>query len=103
LLTDEQKDELRKKFTADNQKLMDELAPLYVGRTCPFLGGECKGPACMVFLPTGEGNKITGGACSIPMSVSAIGSVVNMLGNVAGLIDRTAHLMSSQNPSRIIK
>ena len=74
---------MRLKVEANNEQLMRVLAPLYLGKYCPLIKDECEGPACGFFLPTGDGNKITGGACSIPLLASQAGPIADGLVQLA--------------------
>ncbi len=82
-MTDDQKQEIRTQVLKGNAQLMLVLAPLYLGKFCPLIKDECRGPECGFFLPTGEANKITGGACSIPLLASQAGPIADGLVQLA--------------------
>lgn len=80
-MTEQQKDEIRAKYKADNARMQDLLAPFYLGRACPWNQfKECVGMDCSAFqLMGGEGGKVSGGACCIPLAASQIGPIGNGL------------------------
>ncbi len=82
-MTDDEKNAVRAKVRANNEQMLQMLAPLYLGKWCPLIDNECKGPECGFFLPTGEGNRITGGACSIPLLASQAGPIADGLVQLA--------------------
>lgn len=94
-MTDEEKDTIRQKVQANDQRLAAGLAPLFLGKRCPWNGfKECLGPECVAFLPTSDQDesghvKITGGACSIPLIASQIGPLVGGLSALADQASRT--------------
>ncbi len=91
LLTDEKKDAIRAKVTADLEDLAEKTAPWYLGRFCPEFNGECKGPYCQKFLPTdmrGEG-KITGAACAVTLDAVQAASISNALSSIADVAARS--------------
>lgn len=90
-MTEAEQDEVRARVRANDEKLAQALAPLYLGKLCPVLQRECAGPSCMFFLPTGSDDqpgKITGGACSVPLIASQVGPIAGGLGGVAMGIER---------------
>lgn len=82
-MTEEDKDKIRAKVLASNAQMVEGLAPYYLGRFCPWFGGECKGPECTAFLLTGEGSKITGGNCAIPLIASQAAPIADGLVQLA--------------------
>lgn len=79
-MTEAERDAIRRKVIADDQKVGDRLALSFVGKFCPLLKDECKGPNCTFFLSIGgPDGKISGGACSIPLIASQIGPVADGL------------------------
>lgn len=94
-MTEVEREAVRTKVRADKQKLIDGLAPDYLGRFCPFTRDECKGPECMLFLPMGDGSKITGGACCIPQAAAQAGPIA------AGMFE-LASRVGNNGPSIIV-
>lgn len=88
--TDNEKNAVRVKVNADNERMMQALAPLYLGKYCPLAKEECHGPQCALFLPTGDANRITGGACSIPLFASQAGPIAAGLVQLAEASSRTS-------------
>ena len=83
-MTEAEKEVVRARVRQDNEKLMTALAPLYLGKKCwNNLEKECIGPECVGFLPTGEGNKITGGGCAAILAASQIGPIADGLVQLA--------------------
>lgn len=82
-MTEADREVIRAKVRADSRNIVEGLAPAYLAKLCPILGRECEGPMCMLFLPLGEGNKITGGSCSIPLLASQAGPIADGLSRLA--------------------
>lgn len=83
-LTDVQKDEIRAEATKNAAPLVDALAPLYLGRSCPLKnGGECDGPKCMMYAPLNDDpkqpQKITGGVCGILLGMNQLNELNNRM------------------------
>lgn len=83
MTNEEQQDVVRQQVLKNNAEIMRVLAPLYLGKFCPLIKDECRGPACGFFLPTGDENKITGGECSIPLLASQAGPIADGLVQLA--------------------
>lgn len=82
--TQAEQDAVRATVKANDAKLMRELAPLYLGKSCVFPGrGECLGPSCMGWLCTGDGNRITGGSCVGLLVASQVGPIADGLMQLA--------------------
>jgi len=86
-LTENQKEEVRAKVRADNEKLNEGLAFFYLGRACPISQEECVGMFCPWFLVNQEvqGNKrvILGANCSVPLLASQAGPIAEGLFQLA--------------------
>jgi hypothetical protein len=102
MLTEEQKQAIRTKVLADTEKLVDGLAPLYLGRICPLKrttegDRECDGPRCMLYAPLNDNpdspHAVTGGACSLALGVSQL---VQLNGAVQ-------HIAAATTPARVIQ
>ncbi len=76
-------EETRAQVLAENEKAKQGLAKWFVGRHCPLLKEECRGPECPFFLLSGEqqGNKVvyTSGNCAIPLIASQVGPIADAL------------------------
>lgn len=83
MLTEVQKDAIREQVRSSKAKFYADLAPFHLAKFCPLIKGECEGPTCMFFLPMGDGTKITGGACSIPLLASQAGPIADGLAQLA--------------------
>lgn len=105
-MTEEKKAEIRQQATSNAQQLVDAMAPLYLGRTCPFKGTaggvrdrECDGPACMLFTPLNDNpakpDAITGGACGATLAVSRITELVNVADNLGRALSNLAAASSA--------
>ncbi len=75
-MTETEKDAIRQKVRVSTERLADQMAPLYLGRTCPLLKAECQGPCCQLFLPmAGEDGRINAGACAIALVAKVSGGI----------------------------
>ena len=77
-MTEAEKDIVRAKVKADDERFAVGLAPFYLGKWCPFFGGECKGPECMVFMPYRNGDKLVA-ACGVTLAASQIGPIADAM------------------------
>ena len=83
-MTDAERDELRKRVEANNQKMADGIAHAYVGRYCPVNKDECKGPRCMWFLPLSDATgKVVQGTCAPTQIAAHTGPVADGLAVLA--------------------
>lgn len=86
-MTEDQKEEVRAKVRADNEKLNEGLAFFYLGRICPLSQKECLGMGCPWFLVNQsiEGNKrvIHGANCAVPLLASQAGPIAEGLFQLA--------------------
>jgi len=84
-LTNEE--QVRAQVQAEDQKLKDGLAVFFLGKFCPLIKDECKGPSCQFFLVSGEqdGNRriLTGGNCSIALLASQAGPIADGMARLA--------------------
>lgn len=73
MLDEAQKTKIRDQVAQQREQLMDGLAPAYLGRLCPLIAEECKGPACQWFaLTNGDNGKVSGGFCAVAFGFSQL-------------------------------
>ncbi len=80
-------DEIRAQVKADNEKAKAALGQFFLGRHCPLLKEECRGPECPWFLMSGENQNgkqvITSGHCAVPLLASQAGPMADGLVQLA--------------------
>ncbi len=88
MLSEDQKNVLRAKVEADNDRLQDALAPYYLGRICPIDKKECVGMKCFAFqlMEGSTPGKIGAGACALPVIAAQIGPIANSLMSFANAV-----------------
>lgn len=104
-MTDEEKNTIRAQVTANAQHLVDGLAPLYLGRTCPLKRGatelerECDGVKCMLYAPLNDDaqnpQKVTGAACGISVAVARVTELVSVQETLAHALKNLAAASSA--------
>lgn len=104
-MSDAERDALREKIIADNQKLHDSMGRFYLGKECPWNGfQECHGTKCSAFLlQTNEAGKIAGGACCIPLIASQVGPISDGLMQLASQIAQAQPRIMTNVPAGILK
>lgn len=86
-LSEADKDAVRAKVAADNDRMQTLLAPHYLGRLCPIDKQECRGMECFAFLlQLNEAGKVAGAACSIPLIAGQIGPIADGLMSFANQV-----------------
>ncbi len=87
MTTDEQQDAIRTKVRVDDEKAKAHLGVYFLGKHCPLLKDECRGPECPWFLMNGEEQNgrrvITSGNCCIPLLASQAGPIADGLVQLA--------------------
>lgn len=108
-MTEQEKERIRVEVTQNAQKLVDGLAPLYLGRVCPLKRGteldrECDGPKCMLFAPLNDDparpNAVTGAACGISVAVARVTEMVSV---AEGLSHALKNLAAASSAPHILK
>lgn len=86
-MTEVERDAVRAQVRAEMEEMKDGLATFFLGRHCPLLKEECRGPECPLFMINQkiEGGKliVTGGNCVIPLAASQLNPAVNALQQMA--------------------
>lgn len=86
-MDDQAREAIRAKVREEDQKMKDGLAVFFLGKHCPLLKEECRGPECPFFLVSGEEQSgrrvISGGNCSIPLIASQVGPIGDGLAQLA--------------------
>ncbi len=82
-LTEEDREAIRTRVRAELQELKDGLAPFFLGRFCPAINAECKGPECQAFVikqhMDGQKLVIEGGNCVAPVLASQVTQALGFL------------------------
>jgi hypothetical protein len=107
-----EKDKIRQAAESNAQRLVDGLAPLYLGRTCPFKSAvdpihqnhdrarECDGPKCMLYCPLNDDpskpDKITGGVCGATLGVNQLMQLTQNVDNLTRAMGNFALAGSSR-------
>ncbi len=82
-MTEAEREAVRTRIRAELQEMKDGLAPFFLGRHCPAINAECKGPECSWFVINQhmEGPKlvIEGGNCVAPVLASQVTQALGFL------------------------
>jgi len=84
MLSDEQKEAIRNKVTADHARMQDAMAPFYLGRLCWRDFKECRGMECTAFvMQANEKGAVVSGACGPILASTVIGPIADGLMQLA--------------------